>query len=345
MTPPRKADRGHAGGNCGANPCRAVLDYETAVRRRRQMPRGIQKQVRRRLTACNHRRAEQTFAKVSQKIGQLQFVTDLLRAAARRNADGQWQPIEHFGNSRDRCKRLKPGCYHQSDTLGIRGGQRPTPLAFDDTEHFGIAHAAEALDEILLRYRIAADGQHVGMGLVDDRLAVDQHPIAVENHQLETAAHAAADRRCCRCLRRSLFSAAGTIRFHDIQARLGWSPRRDARLCYHAVGWEPEGLRLIAWRAKLKGNARRFFSPSGPARSPLTRRPRCRIADAVGRKTTWSGGSPAPPRQARSRRSVDPRLDAAPVRGRAPERLPLVLPESARGRLLPARRPWRGSVR
>ena len=28
-------------------------------------------------------------------------------------------------------------------------------------------------------------------------------------------------RRCGRCFRRSLFSAAGTIRFHDIQARLG----------------------------------------------------------------------------------------------------------------------------
>ncbi len=62
------------------------------------------------------------------------------------------------------------------------------PLALDDVvEHFRIAHAAEAFDEILFRDRIAAGGQDVGVGLVDDRLAVDEHPVAVENDQLETA--------------------------------------------------------------------------------------------------------------------------------------------------------------
>src|SRR6266487_1189612 len=71
--------------------------------------------------------------------------------------------------------------------LGIRGRQRAAPLALDDFEHFPIAHAAEALDEILFRDRISAGGQHSSMGLIDDRLAVDQHPVAVENDQLETA--------------------------------------------------------------------------------------------------------------------------------------------------------------
>src|SRR4051812_44223628 len=102
------------------------------------------------------------------------FLTDLLQAAARRDADGQCQRIERFGNSLDRCKRLtKPGLDHQSDTLGIRGRQRAAPLALDDFEHFRIAHAAEAFDEFLFGDRIAAGGEDVSMGLVDDRLAVD----------------------------------------------------------------------------------------------------------------------------------------------------------------------------
>jgi hypothetical protein len=114
------------------------------------------------------------------------FLTDLLQAAARRDADGQCQRIERFGNSLDRCKRLtKPDLDHQSDTLGIRGRQRAAPLALDDFEHFRIAHAAEAFDEFLFRDRIAAGGEDVSMGLVDDRLAVDQHSVAVENDQLE----------------------------------------------------------------------------------------------------------------------------------------------------------------
>jgi hypothetical protein len=68
------------------------------------------------------------------------------------------------------------------------------------------------------------------------------------------------------------FSAAGTIRSHSIQARLGWSPQRDARLRYHAVDWEPAGLSLIAWRARLKGKLSATFRPHGlpePAHSML----------------------------------------------------------------------------
>jgi hypothetical protein len=108
--------------------------------------------------------------------------------AARCDTNRQSQPIEHLGNSLNGYKRLtKPSLDHQSDTLGIRSGQRMAPLALNDVEHFRVAHAAEALDEILFRDRIAAGGQDVGVGLVDDRLAVDEHPVAVENDQLETA--------------------------------------------------------------------------------------------------------------------------------------------------------------
>ena len=32
---------------------------------------------------------------------------------------------------------------------------------------------------------MAAD-QHLGMGSIDNRLAIDQHPVAVENDQLES---------------------------------------------------------------------------------------------------------------------------------------------------------------
>ena len=68
---------------------------------------------------------------------------------------------------------------------GVGDRQRATPLALDYVEHFGVGHATEAVDELMPGDGIAAFRQHVGMGLADDRLAVDQHPIAVENHQVE----------------------------------------------------------------------------------------------------------------------------------------------------------------
>jgi hypothetical protein len=82
---------------------------------------------------------------------------------------------------------MKPGLDHQSDMLCIRSRQRATPLALDDFEHIRIAHAADALDENFFGDRISAGRQHLGVGSVDDRLAVDQHPIAVENDQLKSA--------------------------------------------------------------------------------------------------------------------------------------------------------------
>ena len=41
MASTREADRGHAGSEGGIDTCRAVLDDETAVRRRRKLLRGI----------------------------------------------------------------------------------------------------------------------------------------------------------------------------------------------------------------------------------------------------------------------------------------------------------------
>jgi hypothetical protein len=82
---------------------------------------------------------------------------------------------------------MKPGLDHQSHMLGIRGWQRAAPLTLDDFEHIRIAHAAEALAENFFGDRISAGRQHLGVGSVDDRLAVDQHPIAVENDQLKSA--------------------------------------------------------------------------------------------------------------------------------------------------------------
>src|SRR6516165_5129603 len=65
-----------------------------------------------------------------------------------------------------------------------------------------------------------------------------------------------------------------------------------------------------------------------PVRSPLTRFSPNHRDDAVGQKTKRSDGSPARPRRSRQRR-VDPRLDAAPVRGRGRARLPVAPAELA----------------
>src|SRR6516164_3874070 len=88
MTCAAKADRGHARGDRGIDTRGAVLDDETAFRRRGKTLRGIEKQVGRRFTTCDHRRAEQVSPKPWEEACQRQFVADLFRAAARRNADG-----------------------------------------------------------------------------------------------------------------------------------------------------------------------------------------------------------------------------------------------------------------
>jgi hypothetical protein len=54
-----------------------------------------------------------------------------------------------------------------------------------------------------------------------------------------------------------------------------------------------------------------------------------RRGDAAVRRTNWSACSPVPYRQARSRRPVDPRPGAVPMRDRAPGRLPAAPREAA----------------
>src|ERR1700730_18394403 len=190
MAPSAEPNRGHPGSDCRLDTEQTVLDDQTPVRGGCELLRGIEEQIGSRLAASDHCCAEQVFAKTSQKAGYLQFLTDLFQAAARRDAGGQCQRIERFANPLDRCKRLmKPGLDHQSDMLCIRGWQRAAPLALDDFEHIRIAHAAEALDENFFGDRISARRQHLGVGSVDDRLAVDQHPIAVGNNQLKSASN------------------------------------------------------------------------------------------------------------------------------------------------------------
>jgi hypothetical protein len=45
--------------------------------------------------------------------------------------------------------------------------------------------AAEPLDEIVFRDRVAAGGQNGSMSLIDDWLTVDQHSVAVKNNQFK----------------------------------------------------------------------------------------------------------------------------------------------------------------
>jgi len=63
MTASAEADRGHPGGARRSDPRRAVLDDETVIRRRREPLGGIKEQIGSRLTARDHRRGEQVFAK------------------------------------------------------------------------------------------------------------------------------------------------------------------------------------------------------------------------------------------------------------------------------------------
>ena len=69
MASPGKADRRHSGGNSGIDPRRTVLDHQAARRRCTELFGGIEEQIWRRLTARDHRRAEQVLAKMHEKPG------------------------------------------------------------------------------------------------------------------------------------------------------------------------------------------------------------------------------------------------------------------------------------
>src|SRR5262249_27618573 len=117
-----------------------------------------------------------------QQASELEFSMDLLRHAARCNANWQAQRLQRLCYAGDRDKRLETILDHRANTLEIRRRQGAAPLVLDNPQHFCVAHAAEPLDEVVFRDRIAAGGQHRSVGSVDDWLAVDQNPIAVENY-------------------------------------------------------------------------------------------------------------------------------------------------------------------
>src|SRR5215469_559524 len=120
MASSAKADSSHSGSNGGIDAGPTVLDDKAAVRHRRQPLRGIEEKIRRRLATRNHRRAKQVFTKMLVETGEFEFSADLLRCAARCNANGQLQPIEGLANSLNRSQRLaKPVLDHRSDTLAI----------------------------------------------------------------------------------------------------------------------------------------------------------------------------------------------------------------------------------
>ena len=73
MASAAEADRRHAGGDGGIDPCRAVLDNQTVLRRGREPLRSIKEQIGRRLAARDHRGAEQVFAETREEAGDLQF--------------------------------------------------------------------------------------------------------------------------------------------------------------------------------------------------------------------------------------------------------------------------------
>jgi hypothetical protein len=104
---------GHLRGNGGIYSGWAVLDNETALQEFRKLACGKEEKVGRRLTTRNHCRAEQVFTETTEKAGKLEFSAYLLWCAARCDANGQLQPIEHLGNALNRSQRLAKPVFDQ----------------------------------------------------------------------------------------------------------------------------------------------------------------------------------------------------------------------------------------
>ena len=100
--PQAEADGGHPGAEGGVDTSGAVLDYNTAIGSRCELLGGVKEKIGSRLTALDHRRAEEVFAKVMPEAGQLKLSPALFHGAARRDTNGQSERFERLRNSVDR---------------------------------------------------------------------------------------------------------------------------------------------------------------------------------------------------------------------------------------------------
>ena len=99
------------------------------------------------------------------------------------------------------------------DALGVVVRQGTAAFALDRRQHLGVGDAAEAILQLLLADRVPAGSECLRMNAVSDRLAVDQHAVAVEDDQIEaTCGHW--DRGVATRLRAGRSTSGSTRRRH-----------------------------------------------------------------------------------------------------------------------------------
>ncbi|MNL58731.1 hypothetical protein D3C87_1823930 [compost metagenome] len=76
-----KSKNAHAGGLCGSNARRAVLDHDAVTRISAHFARRMQEKIRRRLAVLHHGSAEDMRFEFVDQAGQSQRITDALRLA------------------------------------------------------------------------------------------------------------------------------------------------------------------------------------------------------------------------------------------------------------------------
>ena len=150
--------------------------------------RGMQEQIGRRLAARNLLGAEHVRREARVEAREAEAVAQPRERAAGRHATGGRQPVERLVNARDHLQVALEG----GVDLHLHGGgealrQGAAVLDLEGAVHRLRRHAEKARQDLGLGERDADASELCGLDARADQLAVDQHAVAVEDHQIGIA--------------------------------------------------------------------------------------------------------------------------------------------------------------
>ena len=114
---------------------------------------------------------------------------DAVEVAARRDAAGDLAGSEKVGHSCNRFEHVREG--GESGGLNVVEElvlYRAAEPIFDQSFHVGITQADAGVRYLVDRHRVSSVGEHLGFDRDDNGFAIDEHPIEVEDHELDVVA-------------------------------------------------------------------------------------------------------------------------------------------------------------
>ena len=183
-----EADHRHAGGQGGRHAGLAILHHEAAGRRDAALPCREQIDIGRRLRPGNPIGAEDGAADPRRQPRSLHRELDPVAAAVRGDRDGQADLLQRLAHAADRggfaLERLDDRLIQAFEEPRRQGLVQMSREALQDVRGLQPEAARQSRCQIPPGIGLA---QHVHQDAIADDLAVDDHPVAVADQQIEGA--------------------------------------------------------------------------------------------------------------------------------------------------------------